>query len=85
MTHLKNIGHLISISYCFSKTPATFGRNSQKSLELKICLPLAKQNRSQEMDEIFRIPAGVANICLFVKLEKSSMIEAKINTVLSTS
>ena len=49
-----------------------------------MCLPLAEQNRSQGSDEIFRISAGVTNICLFVKaFEKNSMIEAKINTVLS--
>ena len=41
---------------------------SQKSLEIKICLPLAEQNRNQASDEIFRISAGVTNICLFVKV-----------------
>ena len=40
---------------------------SEKSLKIKICLPLAEQNRNQASDEIFRISAGVTNICLFVK------------------
>ena len=40
---------------------------TRKSLENKTCLPLAEQNRNQASDEIFRISAGVTNICLFVK------------------
>ena len=58
----------ISTSGYFQKTTAIFDLTPQKSLEIKICLPLAEQNRNQASDEIFRISAGVTNICLFVKV-----------------